>query len=45
VRIESSEYEVIDTCVREKSTKYNSPFGSWHLKVAAKVSLSGVSPE
>ncbi|MFA7303165.1 MAG: hypothetical protein WC015_01550 [Methanoregula sp.] len=45
VRIESSEYEMIDTCVREKFTKYNSPLGSWHLIVAVKVSLSGVSPE
>ncbi len=32
--------ELIDTCVREKFTKYNSPLGSWHLSVSAKVSLA-----
>jgi hypothetical protein len=32
--------ELIDTCVREKFTKYHSPLGSWHLSVSAKVSLA-----
>ena len=32
--------ELIDTCVWEKFTKYNSPLGSWHLSVSAKVSLA-----
>jgi len=40
VRIESSSYDEIATCWREKFTKYNSPLGSWHFRVAEKVSPS-----